>query len=370
VTSSLFVSTRAAIAASTPSSSVVPHETTRGGAWHGVRDAFSHAGMASVRGIGWAAAAITGPLREALFVPLNKTPEAPRYTPSRDQVLRTLAARNQTIVTQDGVRLDAVWAPPVAADGPVVVIFHGNGCVANSMLEHGAWYRRRGFGVLLVTMRGYPGSTGDARQGTEPGAYRDAAAALNFVLQHTATPPGSIIAHGYSYGGVHAVAAGRLFGVPVVLDHAFTRPLAVMRYARGTQASFVPAFVLPAFAWGMFQKGATVDVDVYDRSTGSFRTAHLACDGLDNAAKLHGLESALFIIYGANDQLMDPAFANELYACKHGPCPSEPGARRAYLARRACCIGRLEGAHSEVFADVPAVADAFAAFLRRERIVQ
>ena len=65
--------------------------------------------------------------------------------------------------------------------GPTVarkaaVCFHANFAVALDMAQHARWYASHGFGVLLVTMGGYPGSE-LAGPATELSTY-DAAAAM------------------------------------------------------------------------------------------------------------------------------------------------------------------------------------------------
>ena len=52
--------------------------------------------------------------------------------------------------------------------------------------------------VLLLTMRGYPGSQGDVRTEGEPGIYMDVAAAVDFMVEKKHLHPANIIAHGFS----------------------------------------------------------------------------------------------------------------------------------------------------------------------------
>lgn len=325
---------------------------------------------AFTQGIGHVAAALSAPLRQRIFVPLNKAAQVPVEAPSRAEVLQAIGgAETVSIVTQDGVKLDAVWAAPPTPAGPVALIFHGNACVLDSMVDYGAWYRAHGFGVMMITMRGYPGSAGDACDGTEAGMYRDAAAAMNYVLQHTETPTARIVAHGYSLGGVLAAAVGKLFDVHVVLDHTFTTPAAVMRHVRAAHAAYVPAFVVSACAWSMFEKNAPMEVEVYDRASQSLRTLHAMRDGLDNGAKVKALKGDLFVLYGAADPVMAVTFAEELYSNRYGPCPEEPSERVMYVARRARFVARLGGGHWEVLGEDRRAAATFERFLRDQCIV-
>lgn len=121
------------------------------------------------------------------------------------------------ITTEDGEELRAFWKRP--DDGRTLVLyFHGNG---------GSLWNRRfradalgedGRGVLMVSYRGYSGSTGSP---TEEGLHKDARAAYTFAREHVA--PERILAYGESLGTgvVMRLAAENPLGA-LVLDAPFT----------------------------------------------------------------------------------------------------------------------------------------------------
>ena len=107
--------------------------------------------------------------------------------------------------TEDGLTLKAWYAPPKAADGPVVIYFCGNA----GHIGYRAFKVRRlldaGFGALLVGYRGFGGNPGHP---TEAGLYADGRAALQFLAGNGLT--GARIAlYGESLGSGVAVRMAR-----------------------------------------------------------------------------------------------------------------------------------------------------------------
>lgn len=104
-----------------------------------------------------------------------------------------------TLTTADGERLVAWWKPPEPGRA-VVVYFHGNG--------GGLWNRRYrarllaedGRGLLMVSYRGYSGSTGTP---TESGLREDARTALAWVTAQV--EPERVVLYGESLGSGVAV---------------------------------------------------------------------------------------------------------------------------------------------------------------------
>ncbi len=125
--------------------------------------------------------------------------------------------------TEDGLTLQAWYAPPRTAGGPVVVYFCGNA----GHIGYRAFKVRRlldaGFGALLVGYRGYGGNPG---RPTEAGLYADGRAALRF-LDGEGVTPGRIVLYGESLGSGVAVrmAQEQAGGGPVagvVLETPYT----------------------------------------------------------------------------------------------------------------------------------------------------
>lgn len=117
----------------------------------------------------------------------------------------------------DGLTLRG-WARTAAPGAPTLILFHGNG---------GAQWRKlsafvaRGWGILLVSYRGYAGNPGKP---SEAGLMADARAVLAYAAQELGVPPSDTILYGESLGtGV----AARMALEPgawraVVLDAPYT----------------------------------------------------------------------------------------------------------------------------------------------------
>jgi fermentation-respiration switch protein FrsA (DUF1100 family) len=124
---------------------------------------------------------------------------------------------DQVIVTADGERLVAWWRPP--EDGrAVVVYFHGNGGSLRNRAERARVLSQEGRGLLLVSYRGYSGSTGSP---TEAGLRLDARAALDVVER--AAPGHPVVLYGESLGsGVAVELASERDIAGLILDAPFT----------------------------------------------------------------------------------------------------------------------------------------------------
>lgn len=107
--------------------------------------------------------------------------------------------------TEDGLTLQAWYAPPRSAGGPVVVYFCGNA----GHIGYRAFKIRRlldgGFGALLVGYRGFGGNPGSP---TEDGLYADGRAALRF-LAGEGVDAGHTVLYGESLGSGVAVRMAR-----------------------------------------------------------------------------------------------------------------------------------------------------------------
>lgn len=131
-----------------------------------------------------------------------------------------------TLRTDDGLALLAWYAeaPPGAA---TLVYLPGNG---GNLLNRATRARAiidRGYGLLLVSWRGYSGNPG---RPTETGLYRDARAAMGF-LRRVGVGPETCVYYGESLGA--AVAVDLALATPpagVVLDSPFTSIPAVAQY--------------------------------------------------------------------------------------------------------------------------------------------
>lgn len=122
-----------------------------------------------------------------------------------------------TLTTTDGERL-AAWYVAPGKGQPVTLFLHGQG--GRLAMQTNRWRRLReaGLGVLAISYRGYPGSTGSP---TEEGLHLDARAAYRWLRQrHEAR---DIVLHGHSLGsGVAVRLATEVEVGAVVLEAPFT----------------------------------------------------------------------------------------------------------------------------------------------------
>jgi fermentation-respiration switch protein FrsA (DUF1100 family) len=122
-----------------------------------------------------------------------------------------------TLTTADGERLVAWWKPP-APGHATIVYFHGNGGSLWNRRDRARLLVEDGRGLLLMSYRGYSGSTGAP---TEAGIREDARAAYQWVTQRV--EPRMIVLYGESLGSGVAVrlASERPVG-GVILDAPYT----------------------------------------------------------------------------------------------------------------------------------------------------
>lgn len=131
------------------------------------------------------------------------------------------------VETEDGERLRGFWKAPEPGRA-LTIYFHGN---AGNL-----WNRRNrvrvlgedGRGVLIVSYRGYSGSTGSP---TEEGLHRDARAAYRFAVERV--DPERILVYGESLGtgvAVRLAAENPVGAVALDAPYASTADVAAMRY--------------------------------------------------------------------------------------------------------------------------------------------
>ncbi len=125
--------------------------------------------------------------RHLLYHPDKTTPDPDHYGLAHMRVV--------TLTTVDNLNLKA-WYHPAKPGKPTVVYYHGNAghlghraMIAKDLMAHG-------YGMLLVSYRGYAGNPGSP---SEQGLYNDARAAMNFI-QAQQVPLQCVILYGESLG--------------------------------------------------------------------------------------------------------------------------------------------------------------------------
>jgi fermentation-respiration switch protein FrsA (DUF1100 family) len=165
------------------------------------------------------------------------------YFPSR-RIERTPASagltyRDLELTTDDGQRLHGWWIRRRAAALGHVLLCHGNAGNVGDRILHADVLTAVGFDVLLFDYRGYGSSSG---RPDEQGTYRDARAALNWLLSQPDVDPARVLYLGESLGGAVAIELS-LAHPPagLVLLSAFTsvRDMARLHYG------LIPTAVVP-----------------------------------------------------------------------------------------------------------------------------
>ena len=131
-----------------------------------------------------------------------------------------------TLTTADGERLEAWWKPPTPGRA-LTVYFHGNGGMLWNRRGRARLLTTEGRGLLLVSYRGYSGSTGTP---TERGLHLDGLAAYDFAVK--AAEPSRTVLYGESLGtGVAVRLASERAVAGVILDSAYTSTADVAKTA-------------------------------------------------------------------------------------------------------------------------------------------
>lgn len=134
--------------------------------------------------------------------------------------------------TADGLDLLAWYKPAAHPQAPVVAYFHGNGGHIGMRVYKIRPHLDAGFGVLLVSWRGYGGNPGGP---SEEGFHADARAALAF-LENDGVAAGRAVLFGESLGTGPAVRLGAELaaaGTPaagLILAAPFTSAAAAAQY--------------------------------------------------------------------------------------------------------------------------------------------
>lgn len=185
------------------------------------------------------------------------------------------------LATADGLTLASWYAPPAAADGPVVLHFHGNAGTIAHRTDKARHFMAAGLGVLLLEYRGFGGNPGSP---SEDGLYADARAALQW-LAGQGIGPERVVLYGESLGtGVAVHLAAETTPAAVILEAPYTSipDVAALQYP------FVPV------QW-------------------------LVLDRFDSLSKIGRVTAPLLLIHGEQDGLIPLALAKRLFNAANAP---------------------------------------------------
>jgi fermentation-respiration switch protein FrsA (DUF1100 family) len=179
----------------------------------------------------------------------------------------------RTITTPDGARVMA-WYGKARPGQPTLLYFHGNGGSLAVRAPRIARFMNEGWGVYMMTYRGYGGSTGSP---SETANLADARLAYH-ALAEEGVAPRSIIAYGESLGSGIAVRIAAALPVGgVILDAPYT---SIVDVAAQTYP-FVPVRLFL--------------IDRYET------TRYIA-----------GLKAPLLVLHGARDRVVPVAMGREI----------------------------------------------------------
>jgi fermentation-respiration switch protein FrsA (DUF1100 family) len=173
-------------------------------------------------------AAVYGVIAVAAYLGQRKL----MYFPDRQRVLPAQAGlanvEERVLKTPDGERVIA-WYGKARPGQPTLLYFHGNGGSLANRAERIRRFMNEGWGVYMMTYRGYGGSTGSP---TEVDNVADARLAHG-ALVHEGVPPSSIILYGESLGtGVATRIAVERPSAGLILETPYTSivDIAALRY--------------------------------------------------------------------------------------------------------------------------------------------
>jgi uncharacterized protein len=122
------------------------------------------------------------------------------------------------IAAADGVRLIA-WHAPARPGQPTLLYFHGQGGTLNARSRRFQRFMGEGWGVYMMTWRGYGGSTGSP---SEANNVADAGIAYD-ALRKAGVEPRDIVLYGESLGsGIAVQLATQREAAGVILDAPYT----------------------------------------------------------------------------------------------------------------------------------------------------
>ncbi|MEX1012128.1 MAG: alpha/beta hydrolase [Waddliaceae bacterium] len=172
--------------------------------------------------------------------------------------------------TDDNLRLMA-WYRAAEQGRPTIVYFHGNAGHIGTRAPIVKPFLNEGYGVLLVSYRGYSGNPGTP---SEEGFYKDGRAALNFLRNKRC-----IVLYGNSIGAAVAVQMATEFKVQtVILQSPFTTLADVARHH------------YPLFTFEILIKDQYRSIDIVDK-----------------------LLPPTLVIYGEEDEINPPDLSRRLY---------------------------------------------------------
>lgn len=193
--------------------------------------------------------------------------------------------------TSDGLTLGA-WYRPAGAERPTILFFSGNAASLPASVQWCGALAEAGFGLLIVSYRGYDANPGAP---SEEGLYRDGRAALRWLARQGVTRP---------------VLAGLSLGSGVAAELA---------YEAASQSPGWPAGAAPT-ALLLFSPYRSIP-DVGAEHYPIFPVRFLARDRFDTESKIAAIRIPIFVAHGESDQVVP--FAQGLAVYHAAPEPKQ-----------------------------------------------
>lgn len=180
-----------------------------------------------------------------------------------------------TLKTNDGLKLVAWYHQALHPHLPTIIYFHGNAGNIGQRSNAVQPFFKKGYGVLLVTYRGYSGNPGEP---SEKGLYQDGRAAIQF-LKHQHIPDQCIVLYGESIGTAVAIQMAIEYHLgAIILQSPFTSLIDIGQF-------HYPFFPIK---W-------------------------LIKDQFNSLNKAEQIQSPVLVLYGEMDDIIPPKFSIQLF---------------------------------------------------------
>jgi len=210
--------------------------------------------------------------RTLLYHPSGDRPDPAAYgVPDLEQI---------SVETQDGLKLLA-WYRPAAAGRQTILYLHGNGGHIGHRGGKVRAYLDAGYGLLLLSYRGYAGNPGKP---TEEGLYADGDAAMAF-LAGTGVQSSRVVLYGESLGT----------GIAIELAIKYDVNAAVLE---------APYSSIP---------------DVAQHHYFYMPVRYLVRDRFDSTEKIARVEEPILVVHGGKDRVVPMKFGKKLFDTAREP---------------------------------------------------
>ena len=180
------------------------------------------------------------------------------------------------ICNEDGINLLCWYKQAKLKSSPTLVYFHGNSFDIGERAYRIERYINYGWGVLLVSWRGFSGNQGSP---TEINLYKDANSIMSWIDKNNFNKKKDIILYGESLGAAVAIEMGtRYLFKSIILEAPFTSI-----------------------------------ADIAQKRYKIFPTKYLVRDKFNNLLKIKKIFSPILIISGKKDEVVPHSQSKQLY---------------------------------------------------------